>query len=348
MRTHPLTDLEFTESGDEIHILIQSSPELPTLLKNTFNQLTSNKDIVLDYSTERNHYLDRVDSSKDIFTHILDVAEFCNIDPGRITFLSGNYLIAETYEDYCKQYNRKKFKQVAHKEFWLQQTVSTHLDISDNYNGKEKPYYFTCLNGIARPQRIQTCEHMIETGLYKKGICTFMFDNNDKNYLMQKGKQNIANMLPIEIKPNRDASGFHQCHAPQHPDFYQVFYDSYFDVITETSAGFYVPFSWWKDLFFTEKLWRSILYKRPFLLIGDYKALEKLKELGFRTFDNILFDESYDNIKDPEMRTQAVLDQVSNICSNLTIKQLHELINTPNVKSVVENNYFLINKLAHS
>lgn len=348
MKTYPLTDLEFTESGDKIHILVQSSPELPTLLKNTFNQLTSNKDIVLDYSTERNHYLDRVDSGKDIFTHILDVAEFCNIDPSRITFLSGNYLIAETYEDYCKQNNRKKFKQVAHKEFWLQQTVNTHLDISDNYNGKEKPYYFTCLNGIARPQRIQACEHMIETGLYKKGICTFMFDDRDKDYFMQKGKQNIANMLPIEIRPNRDTSGFHQCHAPQHPDFYQVFYDSYFDVITETSAGFYVPFSWWKDLFFTEKLWRSILYKRPFLLIGDYKALNKLKELGFRTFDNILFDESYDNIIDPEMRTQAVLDQVSNICSNLTIKQMHQLINTPNVKSAVENNYFLINKLAHS
>lgn len=346
MRVHPLTDLEFTESGEEIHILIQSTEQLPILLKNTFQQLKTNKDIVLNYSTERNHYLEHVNSEKDIFTHILDVAEFCNIEPSRITFLSGNYLVADNYVEYCKLNDRKRFKKVAHLDFWLNHTAKMHLDISDNYNGKDKPYYFSCLNGIARPQRLQTCEHMLDTGLYKKGICTFMFDDNDIKYYSQKGKQNVADLLPMEIRSNRDASGFHQCHAPQHPDFYQIFYDSYFDIITETSAGFYVPHKWWKDLFFTEKLWRSILYKRPFLLIGDFKALEKLKEMGFRTFDNILFDESYDSIEDPEMRTQAVLDQVTNICSNLTIKEMHQLINTPNVKSVVEHNYFLINKLA--
>ena len=59
-------------------------------------------------------------------------------------------------------------------------------------------------------------------------------------------------------------------------------------------------------------------------------------------------DKHYDNIKDPKQRTQAVLEQTYNICDNLTIDQLHKLINTPNVKSIVEHNYFLINKLANS
>ena len=348
MKSYPLTDLELVEHNTYNTILLQSSQQLPTLLKNTLCSISNDKDIVLDYSTERNHYLDRVDSDKDIFSYILDILDYCGIDPSRVIFLSGNHHIQDNYKEYCKLYNRKQLKTVAHKEFWLDQTVSSHLDVSDNYNNLSKPYYFTCLNGVGRPQRLQTCEFMFETNLRKKGICTFMFGDSEKHYFIQKGKHNIANMLPIEIRPHRDNTGFHQCHAPQHPDFYQIFYDSYFDVITETSAGFYVPFSWWKDLFFTEKLWRSIFYKRPFLLIGDYKALDQLKKIGFKTFENILFDESYDNIFDPEQRVDAVLEQTKNICSKYTIQELHDLLNSSQINEVLEFNYNMINKLAQS
>ena len=113
-------------------------------------------------------------------------------------------------------------------------------------------------------------------------------------------------------------------------------------------ACFYVPFSWWKDIFYTEKLWRSIFYKRPFLIIGDYKALDRLKKMGFKTFDNILFDESYDDIVDPEQRVDAILQQTKHICSKYTIQQLHDLINSPQIIEVLEFNYNLINKLAQS
>jgi len=344
-----ITQLLHTEKSTHIEILLQSSNELPTRLKNTLLNLHhSTKDFVLDYSTERNHYLDRVNSTKDIFTAILDILDYCNIDPNRVTFLSGNYLISENYERYCDLYDRPKFKTVATKEFWLKQTVDTHTDISDNYSDSIRPYYFSCLNGFARPQRIQACEFLFENNLIDKSKCTFMFDRDAINLFYDKSLGYIAEQLPIEIQPKRDQSGYHMCHAPQHQDFYDVFYGSYFDVITETSAGFYVPFSWWKDIFYTEKLWRSIFYKRPFLLIGDYKALDQLKKIGFKTFENILFDESYDNIFDPEQRVDAVLEQTKNICSKYTIQELHDLLNSSQINEVLEFNYNMINKLAQS
>ena len=44
----------------------------------------------------------------------------------------------------------------------------------------------------------------------------------------------------------------------------------------------------------------------PFLYLGQYKALDKFKELGFKTFDGIL-DESYDNLEVNGFKTSIVL-----------------------------------------
>jgi hypothetical protein len=76
-------------------------------------------------------------------------------------------------------------------------------------------------------------------------------------------------------------------------------------------------------VFITEKTFKPIVYKRPFVLLAPIGSLQNLKDLGFQTFQDF-WDESYDCIPNPEQRLLAVSDIVTTICS-MTIDELKNL-----------------------
>lgn len=68
----------------------------------------------------------------------------------------------------------------------------------------------------------------------------------------------------------------------------------------------------YQSIFITEKTFKPMAFKHPFLLVGHQYTLRTLRELGFVTWDN-LWDESYDLIKDWRTRLNAVVDLVKAI-----------------------------------
>jgi len=64
--------------------------------------------------------------------------------------------------------------------------------------------------------------------------------------------------------------------------------------------------------YFTEKTVSALITQRPFVIIGPQGSLNTLRQKGFKTFDDI-FDESYDKIKDPSARLEAVFELVEQI-----------------------------------
>lgn len=66
--------------------------------------------------------------------------------------------------------------------------------------------------------------------------------------------------------------------------------------------------------YLTEKTFKVILYKRPFVILGAKNSLRQLHKMGFKTFHSI-WDESYDQIDDPNQRLLKVLEIVEDICS---------------------------------
>lgn len=76
-------------------------------------------------------------------------------------------------------------------------------------------------------------------------------------------------------------------------------------------------------LHLTEKIFKPIVVKRPFVLVGAPGNLAYLKSYGFQTFDSWI-DESYDTIDDHDLRLEAIAEQIEKI-SRLSIKQLHDL-----------------------
>lgn len=84
-------------------------------------------------------------------------------------------------------------------------------------------------------------------------------------------------------------------------DWYNITFCS---VVSETSVR-YGPW-------LTEKAFKPMAFRHPFLLQACPGTLEYIKSLGFVTFDNI-FDESYDQVQDLESRTKSMLANLQRI-----------------------------------
>jgi hypothetical protein len=93
--------------------------------------------------------------------------------------------------------------------------------------------------------------------------------------------------------------------------------DSFWHVVTETV--FY-----YDKLHLTEKIFKPIVSKQPFMLLAAPGNLAYLKRYGFKTFDSVI-DESYDNIVDNDLRIEAVIKQLHWYC-NLTSDEKTDII----------------------
>tara|TARA_Y100000593_G_scaffold39324_1_gene76004 strand:+ start:1147 stop:2250 length:1104 start_codon:yes stop_codon:yes gene_type:complete len=90
--------------------------------------------------------------------------------------------------------------------------------------------------------------------------------------------------------------------------FYKSYLDYFqFEVVPET-----VLYS--SSLFLSEKVFKPILFKKPFLVLSSIHTLSYLRKLGFKTFDPVI-DESYDFETDNVIRTLKVLQEVKKLCS---------------------------------
>lgn len=106
--------------------------------------------------------------------------------------------------------------------------------------------------------------------------------------------------------------------------------ESFLYVVTETCF-------WDKRTHLTEKIFKPIVAKQPFVLLGCVDNLKYLRSYGFKTFDQ-WWDESYDNIEDPIERIQAVVSIIKEICSMSDRKLKYRL---KDMQHVLNHNYDL-------
>lgn len=86
----------------------------------------------------------------------------------------------------------------------------------------------------------------------------------------------------------------------------QWYNDTYFSIAVETvvdSAGF--------DVFLTEKTFKVLAHRHPFMIWGTRGSLQHLKQQGFETFEH-LFDESYDECYNNDDRLLHIINNVKN------------------------------------
>jgi hypothetical protein len=108
--------------------------------------------------------------------------------------------------------------------------------------------------------------------------------------------------------------------------------DSLIFVVTDT------PFQSDPLLFTTEKTWKPMLLKMPFILLSNAGTLQYLKSLGYKTFDH-MWSEQYDTIQDKDQRMNAVCELIKKL-SHMSDHDLKKLVQQN--YHILEHNYKLL------
>lgn len=89
----------------------------------------------------------------------------------------------------------------------------------------------------------------------------------------------------------------------------------------------------------TEKIFKPIVLRMPFVLAGCAHNLAYLRSYGFQTFGDY-WDESYDTIEDPVLRIEAITQVIKTVSELSTQQQMSMLLD---MQPVLEHNYQLFN-----
>ena len=179
-------------------------------------------------------------------------------------------------------------------------------------NTKHKKTYIN-LNHIFRAHRAYIMQRLIDTGLQEYGYNSFHNAPETEElefYSKRYPNLQIPPSLYIDYRDDRaKISGDHtraditkRMHTLKPHVQNTILY-----LIGETL--FYN-----EPRFLTEKTFKAIAYKLPFIMIGQPFNLEHLRSLGYKTFDGII-DESYDTITDHNTRLDKILSEIERICS---------------------------------
>jgi hypothetical protein len=108
---------------------------------------------------------------------------------------------------------------------------------------------------------------------------------------------------------------------------------SFVSLITETLTDADI-------MFFSEKIYKPISVGHPFIVLGNPKMLQMLRQFGFKTFSDY-WDESYDLEEDLEQRMIKIIS----IMHELNSKPVVELVAMrESMKNILEHNQKLLNE----
>lgn len=159
--------------------------------------------------------------------------------------------------------------------------------------------------------------------------------NQEISNLLEANEQGILNIPPLYL----DTTDLLTNQAELHPGTDFLYTNSLVSVVTETN--FYTGFGCEIGRFLSEKTFKPIAKCHPFIIASVPNMLEKLRELGYKTFSPYI-DESYDLEKDDNLRILKIIKELERIAS-MSDTQVEEFIH--NVKPICEyNKNVLINK----
>jgi len=142
-------------------------------------------------------------------------------------------------------------------------------------------------------------------------------ENSEISNIIMKNTD-IKSMPPLYLDTN-DLN----INRPELEHSTKIYYEnSYFSVISETT--FYYKEKEENSRFITEKTFKAIFMKHPFILVSIPKSLEVLRELGYKTFSPWI-NESYDLEEDDNTRMLMLVDEIERL-TNLSSQELEEFL----------------------
>ena len=260
----------------------------------------------------------------------------------KITFLAdiGNKNILSNFKLKNNQFD------IVYVHFWAILTSyhtknpSTHVDLTN-------PVGLFITGRLARPSRIG-----LLLQLYRKGLLpdlikwSFPLTVNDLDELDQY--LNISDskeFLKLCVDHAEEINDFDFVATPDsrsHFCFEEVYTTTSYSIVSET----YTPYQ--TTVRITEKPFRAIINKHPFITVGFVGTNRLLQEYGFKTYDEYL-PYQYDDIQDQALRFTTIVDNIEAFPSCLLAHKTAILAdiehNFNHMQSIVSNTQKQINDL---
>ncbi len=198
-------------------------------------------------------------------------------------------------------------------EFFRYLSKSSFGEVTPTIDKNKKFFFASTKDYLSRRYILQS---LINNGFTEQGYLAYKcierchtnepYDTTNLKLIQDLGTS-IDHLLPIQ--------GFDT--SVEYRDIStDVFLDSYLSIITET---FFTG-----PLYFSEKIFNSMLYNHFFIYLGPPHSLKYLRSLGFKTWAHII-NESYDDIENPAERLYAVTNSINKFLSKSIddIRQLY-------------------------
>jgi hypothetical protein len=263
--------------------------------------------------------------------NINDKLEIANADTHNVCWASGDFFAPENNTS-----NIKTFFVPGWNHFYWEEIYDIPEELIDQ---RTFDHTFLSFNRIHKPHRMYFLLRIRELGILDNNLisCAKIMDGEtfeehiewivtdkkeykdiyDKYNLVDSEKlrteaNEFMNELPLvlDVEDFQQNGCFYDDTVWSSASFYQ---NSFMSILTESSAigpGCYI----------SEVVFKAIVFMHPFMIIGQPRTLEVLREWGFDTFDDV-FDNSYDLEEDMFKRTEMVIEQME-VINKLTPEQL--------------------------
>ena len=262
------------------------------------------------------------------------------IDPSNFVFITGNMIVKKQFNEWKPNSEYKNEKDFRIIEF----SGYRHINYVEKWElakkdiNKKIEKHFLCYNrNMTHPHRLLIVSLLEKENLIDKGLVSypkfskkhfsgklnvhFNLGKNLRNELLRS-----AESLKLRAPSVIDVDEWDTNHFDTSPSW--PYEKTFFSLVSESQVV--------EDtLFLSEKIWKSIANKHPFVLVGSYKTLDYLHKEGFKTFHPFI-DESYDKEKHPYKRIMKVIEEVKKLCS---MNQLEINKFLSEIDDIIEYNY---------
>jgi len=328
------------ESNFIVAVGVNNSPEdwatgelFEFLPKKTKQSLVNNRALLLiDQSLEGYH-------DDCIWSYLHEQCSCHDVKASNIIYVTGNLKADDQYEVWHKQnIYIEKINVVPFANFEddiYRRAKTLHIDVSvgEHLKYKRKSNVvkdYNCMQKRQRNHRIWLYHELFKRRILNKGICSMNKFSKEPpmlegHSLQGKSFKSCRKILPVRAygKSNNKRSDRFYIDRIQK----KLYLDTWVTVVSEASFA-----DEDNTLFLSEKLFKPIACRHPFIVFGNRHSLTKLRSMGYKTFEGFI-DESYDSLPTLE-RFSAVMESIEKI---IAIKDKAAWFNQ--MKDILDHNY---------